>query len=129
MNSNETDKLIATAESIAEQLRAMSLNDLIDLWNDKVADHYSRSLEVHEMNDHGWWGWLADEVGTDELADAVANGKELGFYHPNDRYFFYDADQEEMHSFNSKEDVFRKGFDIVTLIEVLMNEEEDEEND
>lgn len=125
--NNEMDALIATAERIAEQLRAMPLNELIDLWNSEVADHYSRSLEVHEMNDHGWWGWLADEVGTDELADAVANGKELGFYDPNDRYFFYYADQEEMHSFNGKEDVFSKAFDILVLIDVLMNEEDEDE--
>ena len=124
--NNEMDALIATAERIAEQLRAMPLDELIDLWNDKVADHYSRSLEVYEMNDHGWWGCLADEIGTDGLAEAVANGTELGFFNPNDRYFFYDADQEEMHSFNGKEDVFDKAFDIVVLIEVLMNEEEED---
>lgn len=121
MNDLETMAFIKDAEQVAERVKAMGVDQLIDLWNERVADHYCRCIEVHRMNDFEWWGWLANELEPAELIERLFESELNDWFMPNDLYFYYNAEEGLFHSFTDKDDIF-EALDINVFIETLMNE-------
>lgn len=121
MNDLEIRAFIEDAERVAERVRAMSVGDLISTWNERVADHYCRCIEVHRMNDFEWWGWLANELGAAEMVERLFESELNDWFMPNDLYFYYNDEEGIFHSFSDEENIF-DALDINVFIETLMNE-------
>lgn len=121
MNDFDTLAFIADAERVAERVKALPVGDLISLWNERVADHYCRCIEVHRMNDFDWWGWLANELTPAELVERLFESELNDWFMPNDLYFYYNDEEGIFHSFSDEEDIF-DALDINVFIETLMNE-------
>lgn len=118
MNDLETRAFIEDAERVAERVRAMGVDQLIDLWNERVADHYCRCIEVHRMNDREWWGWLANELTPAELIERLFESELNDWFMPNDLYFYYNDEEGLFHSFTDKDDIF-DALDILVFMEML----------
>ena len=121
MNDLETRAFIEDAERVAERVGAMGVDQLIDLWNERVADHYCRCIEVHRMNDREWWGWLANELEPAELVERLFESELNDWFMPNDLYFYYNDEEGLFHSFTDKDDIF-DALDLAVFVETLMND-------
>ena len=101
-----------------EQFKQMSLQDCIDLWNEKTADHYLRSYEIHEMDDEDWWDYLKGEIdGYWFMRYLLESGQTFNI---TDRFFFYDSEINQFFSFSTKQELIEEvGED--TFIEELTN--------
>jgi hypothetical protein len=121
MNDFETLALIADAERVAERVKAMGVDQIIALWNERVADHYCRCIEVHSMNDFEWWGWLANELGAAEMVERLFESELNDWFMPNDLYFYYNDEEGLFHSFTDEENIF-DALDLAVLVETLMND-------
>ena len=122
MSDFETMAFIDKAELVAEQIKSMTLDQLIEIWNDEIADHYCRSLEIHRMNDSDWWGWLMNDLGAEDFITNLFESELNDWFFPNDSYFFYDSESGLFHSFNSKEDLLDSF--INCFIDLLMDSDE-----
>ena len=123
MKDSETLAFIEYAERVAERVKAMPLEDLISIWNNQVADHYCRCIEVHRVNDFEWWGWLANELGAADLVERLFESELNDWFMPNDLYFYYDDESNLFHSFTDKDDIF-DALDITCFIDILMESKE-----
>lgn len=105
-------------ERTIEQVRAMSLQELINLWNENATDHYCRYVEMHPMSDEEWWDVLARELGTWNLIQAMHNACE--HFNTSDKYFFYEEFNGYLISFSTSQELLEEvGED--TFVELLMN--------
>lgn len=123
MKDSETLAFIEYAERVAERVKAMSVGDLISIWNTQVADHYCRGLEIHRMNDFEWWGYLANDLGAADLIERLFESELNDWFMPNDLYFYLNEEEGLFHSFTDKEDIF-DALDITCFIDILMESEE-----
>lgn len=121
MNDFETLAFIADAERVAERVKAMGVDQIIALWNERVADYYCRCIEVHRMNDFEWWGWLANELGAADLVERLFESELNDWFMPNDLYFYYNDEEGLFHSFTDEGNIF-DDLDLAVFIETLMNE-------
>ena len=96
----------------------MSLQDLINLWNESATDHYCRYVEMHPMSDVEWWDVLARELGTWNLIQAMHNASE--HFNTSDKYFFYEEFNGYLISFSTSQELLEEvGEDF--FVELLMN--------
>lgn len=121
MNDFETMAFINDAERVAERVKAMSVGDLISIWNERVADHYCRGLEIHKVNDFEWWEWLANELGAADLIERLFESELNDWFFPNDLYFYYNDEEGLFHSFTDEENIF-DALDLAVFVETLMND-------
>lgn len=123
MKDLETRAFIANAERVAERVKAMSLDELITMWNDNIADHYCRTLEIYPIKDTERWEWMADELGVADMVERLFESELNEWFFPDHTYFFYDSDEDLFHSFSTKEDLLDSF--ITCFIDYLLDSEED----
>jgi hypothetical protein len=106
-----------TYQEAQEKVEQMSLEDLIKLWNDVVANTEDYMHAIHEMKDDSWWNELfrknakACRMLVRDLYDST------GFY-ISDKYFFYDDNECYFESFSTKERLLDKNKSF--FVEVIM---------
>lgn len=106
-------------EQVHEQVRRMTLNECMDMWNKSACDHNCRHMQMRKMSDLEWWNTLSNELGAWDLLNVVLHSYE--HFNNSDMYFFYDKDNWQMVSFSTKQDLFEIiGDDF--FVETLLNE-------
>lgn len=106
-----------TREEAKGRIEQMSLEDLIKLWNDVVANTEDYMHAIHEMKDDAWWNELfrknakACRMLVCDLFYSID-------FNINDKYFFYDDNECYFESFSTKELLLERNMDF--FVEVLV---------
>lgn len=91
-----------TQKQAEKRLKEMTLQEMIDLWNDKV-EMYEKTSVIGEMDDVEHWDMLGKELGGYQLARILINGGE-DFHEPDD-YVFCNIETETIFSFSTKQEM------------------------
>lgn len=122
MKDSNTNAFISKAEWAEKKFNRMTMQDCINMWNDKAADHYCRHIAMHEMSDEKWWNMLSEGLGAWHLLRAVMLAGDD--FNDSDMWFFYDEDALIVRSFSTKQELIEmigKEFFIDQLMEQKMN--------
>ena len=97
-----------TREQAEIILDKMSLDECIKMWNDEGgADMYCRCMEIHEVDDDGWWEYLHKELGARHIAEKLVESRADEKFSHYDRYYLYNEDDCTFYSFDSKKDLMK----------------------
>lgn len=109
-----------TREQAKKILVQMSLQECIDMWNGYAVQMYQRGAEIHEMDDHHWWDYLSQELGTYYLMWYLLDSS-MDNFDRRDEYFFYDENTYDFYSFDDKNGLMK--YTEEWFIEELINRE------
>lgn len=102
-----------------QTLDTMTMQDCIDLWNERATDMYHQLSFIKPMDDENWWNHLAKELGAWDLMHFVWHSGED--FNDSDMYFGYIEDGCEFFSFSTKQELIERiGEDF--FIDNLTNE-------
>lgn len=106
-----------TYQQAREKVEQMSLEDLIKLWNDVVANTEDYMHAIHEMKDDSWWNELfrKNSKACRMLVYDLFYSVDFSL---NDKYFFYDDNECYFESFSTKERLLDMNMDF--FVEVLV---------
>jgi hypothetical protein len=113
-SSTDRDKAV-------KRLKEMTFEECIKFCDSINCDHYERFVEIHRIDDKGWWDELAEEYGTWELINFVLSSGET--FNDTDIYFFYNSEEDRIYSFSTKQELV----ELMTedwFIEGLINTED-----
>lgn len=105
-----------TQKQAEKRLKEMTLQEMIDLWNDKV-EMYEKTSVIGEMDDVEFWDYLGSELGGYQLMKIIINSGET--FHEPDDYVLCETNNEEMYSFSTKQgllDIVHKDWFIQELM-------------
>lgn len=106
-----------TWEEVNGMVDRMSLDELIKLWNDVVADSEDYMQAIHEMKDDSWW----NELFRRNASMCRMMVRDLLYsvdFNIEDRYFFYDDNECYFESFTTKEQLVSNNRDF--FVEILV---------
>lgn len=106
-----------TYQQAREKVEQMSLEDLITLWNDVVANTEDYMHAIHEMKDDSWWNELFRKninICRMLVCDLLYSVE----FNINDKFFFYDDNECFFASFTTKEQLI--GLECDFFVEVIM---------
>ena len=106
-----------TYQQAREKVEQMSLEDLITLWNDVVANTEDYMHAIHEMKDDSWWNELFRK-NINMCRMLVCDLLYSVDFNIEDRYFFYDDNECFFASFTTKEQLI--GLEGDFFVEVIM---------
>ena len=106
-----------TTQDARKKIEQMSLEDLIELWNDVVANTEDCMLEIHEMKDDSWWNELFRK-NSKACRMLVCDLLYSVDFCLNDKYFFYDDNECYFESFSTKERLLDTNMDF--FVELLV---------
>lgn len=89
-----------TQKQAEKRLKEMTLQEMIDLWNDKV-EMYEKTMLIGEMDDVEHWDFLGSELGGYELMRFIINSGET--FHEPDDFVFCCSESEQVFSFSTKQ--------------------------
>jgi hypothetical protein len=92
--------------SAREKLQQMTMQDCIDLWNERATDMYHQLSFIKPMDDENWWNHLAKELGAWDLMHFVWHSGED--FNDSDMYFGYIEDGCEFFSFSTKQELIER---------------------
>ena len=122
MKDSKTNAFISKAEWANNKFSRMTMQDCINMWNDKAVDHYCKQIAMHEMGDEEWWNTLSKYLGAWDVIHAVMFAGDD--FNDSDMWFFFDGDAGMMRSFSTKQELIDKvgkEFFIDQLMEQKMN--------
>lgn len=103
-----------------KRLKEMTFEECIVFCDSVNLDHYDRFVEIHRMDDKGWWDELAEEYGTWELIQSYVNSGRT--FNDTDIYFLYNTEDDSLNSFSTKQELI----ELMTedwFVDNLMNRE------
>lgn len=92
--------------SARETLQQMTMQDCIDLWNERATDMYNRLSYIKPMEEENWWNYLSSKLGAWDLMHFVWNSGEN--FNDSDKYFAYIEDGCEFFSFSTKQELIER---------------------
>lgn len=106
MKDSKTNAFISKAEWAEKKFNRMTMQDCINMWNDKAVDHYCKQIAMHEMSDEQWWNTLSEYLGAWDLIHVVMHAGEE--FNDSDMWFFFDGDAGIVRSFSTKQELVDK---------------------
>lgn len=83
----------------------MSLEECIEMFNDKVTDGFFFRSTIHEVDDHSWWSALFYNRHASALVIELLVSAEESKFDRADNYFVYNEEDYVFCSFSIKEDL------------------------
>lgn len=113
-----------TEEHAKEILRGMTLQDMIDLWNEDCRLHGTHLSTVHPMGDLEWWNELFRR-NIDFCWSMVNHLLRSGeTFNLSDKWFFWDEDTGCFCSFSTKQEWLETITDEEYFETAIINREE-----
>lgn len=113
-----------TKKEAKEILRGMTLQDMIDLWNEDCRLHGTYLSTVHSMGDLEWWNELFRrniDFCWSMVNHLLGSGETFNL---SDKWFFWDEDTGCFCSFSTKQEWLESITDEGYFITAIINREE-----
>lgn len=92
-----------TREEARKVLREKTLQEMIDLWNERCRSHGMFMSTVHKMSDNSWWNELFRKTNSAWMlvCDLLGSGEH---FNASDKWFFWDEENCCFVSFSSEQE-------------------------
>lgn len=123
MNDFETMAFVDRAEQMAERVQAMTLEELVQIWNAHEPDLQDRFSLIVPMNDFKHWETLMDDLDAAKFIGNLFYSQRMKYFSPSDAYFYFDSTCDNFISFADAEDLLNH-IGITYFVERLLDAEE-----